>query len=401
MAVTRSDPAPTARSWTFWPRIHEDLYAADHSLSFFWRRHVPMLVAFVVFTCLPFVRSWTGLSPSICALALLVHALVFGSEVHVRISRFIGLGGYTTLVLTTNFLAVAAICASPGRFVPFVWPLYFIYLVIPSVSGAFSAYVTLVAMAAPALAGMAWSWLGTSTWDDGAIQLAIVAVFAGFSYFLLATYAEKLREQRILIERERLNRAREEQKLAIADDLHDSLGIVLAEAALWHGIGQRTPGEDGRAALERAERRLQDAMKELRAAVATLGDQDISQAAIGDILRSRIESLCVAADIAFEMRCEGASGWLGGGRAHHLVKLAEEAVSNAIRHGKPTRLELHLSWEDGIRLVVSDDGRGFDPAAVRRGHGFSSLERRAALLGGELDIRSTVGEGTTVELRAR
>ena len=399
MCATTTEPASPARS--FWPRIYDDLYAADHSLRFFLRRQVPLLVAFGIFTCIPAVQSLTGLSPAICAVALVVQASAFGSEVHFRISRFIGRRGYTTFVLTTNFLVTTAICASPGRFVPILWPLYFVYLVIPSISSPFSIYVLLVATGSPLLAGAAWDWLGTSSWNESAMLLGTVAAFAGFGYVLLANYSGKVREQHALLEKERLRRAREEQKLAIADDLHDSLGIVLAEAALWHGIGQKTPGEMGRAALERAERRLQDAMRELRTAVATLGDQQMSRAAIGDLLRARIENLCTASGVAFEMTCEEANGWLEGSQAHHLVKFAEEAASNAIRHGKPTKLTLHLSWEDGISLVVRDDGQGFDPATVRRGHGLSSLERRAAFLGGTLDIRSAAGKGTSVAVRTR
>lgn len=387
------------RDWSFWPRIHADVFAVDHSLRFFWLRHVPLLVSFTLFTLLPFVRQWTGLSPKLSALALFVHALVFGSEAHLRISRAIGLTGYTTLVLTTNFLVVMAICASPGRFVPIVWPLYFIYLVIPSTGASRSVYVAMVAMISPFIAGSAWDALGTSIWKDSAILLGIVSVFAGFGYILLSNYNTKLRRERVLLEQTRLHRARQEQKLAIADDLHDTLGIALAEATLWQNIGKSAAGEDGRAALDRAEQRLQDAIHELRAAVATLSDRDVPQATIQQILRARIESLCQAANVAPEIHFEGASSPLESNRAHHVIKLAEEAASNAIRHGNPTRLSVRLSLEDGIHLVVKDDGNGFDPSTVREGHGLSSLRRRGEVLGGTLDIQSGIGEGTTIDLR--
>lgn len=387
--------------WSFWPSIYPDQYAADHTRSFFWRRHVPLLVSFALFTLLPFARQWTGLSPAICVPALFIHALAFGSEVHFRISRVMGLTGYTTFVLTTNFLVVAAICASPGRFVPIVWPLYFVYLMIPILGSSRSIYVVMIAMLSPLLAGAAWNALGTSVWKDGAIWLGIVSTLAGFSYILLKNYSVKLREERFLLEQEQLKRAREEQKLAIADDLHDTLGIALAEAALWQGIGKKAAGDDGRAALDRAEKRLQDAVQELRVAVATLSDKEIAHASIEKLLRARIESLCEASGIALDIQCEAASGSLEGNRAHQLVKFAEEAVSNAIRHGKPTKLSLRLSFEESPHLMIRDDGQGFDPSALHQGHGLSSLKRRAELLGASLDIRSTVGEGTTVELRAR
>lgn len=392
-------PAADPAKWSFWPRIHDDLYAADHSPRFFWRLYLPILASFVLFTYLPFVRHWTGLSPTICELALLANCLVFGSEIHFRISKAIGMTGYSSVVLTTNFLAVMTLCASPGRFVALAWSLYFVYLMIPTISASPSVYLAVIATTSPWLAGAAWDWLGTSPWKDSAVVLGIVSVLAGLSYVLLGNYNRRLRAQRLLIEQNNVKRARDEQKLAIADDLHDTLGIALAEAALWQGIGKNADGEDGRAALDRAEKRLQDAIHELRAAVATLSDREVSRTVVEALLRGRIESLCAASGVALDLQCDGASGVLEGSRAHQLVKLAEEAASNAIRHGKPRHLNVELSWQRGIRLVVNDDGQGFDPAAAREGHGLSSLRRRATMLGGVLDIHSQRGEGTTVELR--
>ena len=84
---------------------------------------------------------------------------------------------------------------------------------------------------------------------------------------------------------------------------------------------------------------------------------------------------------------------------HQLVCICQEAVSNALRHGEPTAIEVALDYRDSlITLSVSDDGRGFEKRAENTpGHfGLSVMEERARKLGGELHVRSALGAGTQV-----
>jgi signal transduction histidine kinase len=86
-------------------------------------------------------------------------------------------------------------------------------------------------------------------------------------------------------------------------------------------------------------------------------------------------------------------------RRRHLLFAAKEALHNVERHACARRVELELVREARqLRLVVRDDGRGFDPTAVSAGHGLASLQRRARELGGELRIETRLGGGTRVEL---
>ena len=83
---------------------------------------------------------------------------------------------------------------------------------------------------------------------------------------------------------------------------------------------------------------------------------------------------------------------------HALLRIAREAAGNAARHGGPTRIGIGLTRDSGRhQLVVHDDGCGFDPERVpHHGYGLTSMRDRARGLHGELDLRSTVGRGTTV-----
>jgi signal transduction histidine kinase len=80
-----------------------------------------------------------------------------------------------------------------------------------------------------------------------------------------------------------------------------------------------------------------------------------------------------------------------------LVHIAREAVTNAVKHGRPQSIEVTLEHQDEWRLQVRDDGRGFDRTAHRGGFGLSSMHRQAESLGGTLRVGATDQGGTTVE----
>ena len=85
-------------------------------------------------------------------------------------------------------------------------------------------------------------------------------------------------------------------------------------------------------------------------------------------------------------------------QGHDLVRITREAVSNAIRHGRARNIGIGLLRDQrGRRLVVHDDGQGFDPDAFEStGYGMTSMRERAANLNGTLQISSMPGRGTTV-----
>jgi len=102
-----------------------------------------------------------------------------------------------------------------------------------------------------------------------------------------------------------------------------------------------------------------------------------------------------------EVRSTGAARALSEHLMSSLLMLFREAVGNAFQHGRATRVEVAVEFaEEGLTLLVADDGGGFDPAAVPRqnhGHlGLSSMRERMRWLGGTLEIQSQPGAGTRI-----
>ncbi len=90
----------------------------------------------------------------------------------------------------------------------------------------------------------------------------------------------------------------------------------------------------------------------------------------------------------------------------HLLRIGQEATGNAVRHGEAKSIQLRLRYEqDSLRLIVEDDGKGFelDAAALgQTGHfGLLGMQERAEKIGGELTMVTAPGRGTKIEVVLR
>ncbi|MGH4004692.1 MAG: sensor histidine kinase, partial [Pseudonocardiaceae bacterium] len=99
---------------------------------------------------------------------------------------------------------------------------------------------------------------------------------------------------------------------------------------------------------------------------------------------------------------QGRGGGCAGEVAREVLKVANEAIGNALQHASPHQIRVRLDLAGAAaRLQVSDDGRGFDLAATARTSrrlGMASMRERAEALGGTMQVDTAPGAGTTVTL---
>jgi signal transduction histidine kinase len=208
-----------------------------------------------------------------------------------------------------------------------------------------------------------------------------------------ARLLERSRELSILSERNRL-----------ALELHDAVsqklfGLVLtAEAATT--LLDRDPSA-ARAQLSRLGTLAQEALDELRGLILELRPPDLARDGLCGALRKHVDVLRRLHGVPIELDFDDAVS-AGARRDPEVLRIAQEALHNALRHAGAGQVEVRLHGADGrIALEVADDGAGFeplDPALRSRRLGLTSMEERAARLGGRLSIRSAPGAGTTVRL---
>ncbi len=199
---------------------------------------------------------------------------------------------------------------------------------------------------------------------------------------------------------EALDDAREAERNRIARDLHDDILQDIVYALQEIQIAQITSENGGSEALEEAADALRRSVEGLRDAIfelrlkQTLGRSFVSSLEnLMDLnrrmARSQYELDLVVAD-GFPSHFPERTG-------REIVRIIQEALTNARRHARPRRVLVRL-WRDGdlARVEVADDGRGFDTDRAGIGVGQQSMRYRALELGGELTVESTPGGGTRV-----
>ncbi|GAA3389313.1 sensor histidine kinase [Streptomyces roseoviridis] len=214
---------------------------------------------------------------------------------------------------------------------------------------------------------------------------------------LIATRAELAAAERhagTLAERERLAR-----------EIHDTLAQGLSSIQLLLRAAERALPEGSAAArhIEEARRAAQDNLAEARRFVRALTPPGLEHGSLAGAL----ERLCgTAGPDGPRVRCSvsGTPVALPTPYEVALLRIAQSALANTVRHASASRAEITLSFMGGwVTLDVVDDGRGFEPAAVRAGRasseggfGLTAMRSRAESLGGSFTVESAPGQGTAV-----
>jgi signal transduction histidine kinase len=178
----------------------------------------------------------------------------------------------------------------------------------------------------------------------------------------------------------------------LARELHDGvvqeLAFIRAES---HRIPEDLPSRSR--ILEACDRGLDEA----RAAIQALGRP--SDEPLGFMLHRAARELAERYGVELEVEVDD-SITARAEQKHALLRIAREAVSNAVRHGQAHRLCLSLARDgETQRLTIRDDGRGFDLARTASnsgGYGLTSMRDRARALPGSFDVHAERGSGTQV-----
>jgi signal transduction histidine kinase len=194
------------------------------------------------------------------------------------------------------------------------------------------------------------------------------------------------------------------ERTRLARELHDTLEQTIASAALQldaaRGFFSEQPQESERL-LVAATDQLRESQLEVRRSVWNLRSVKLEEATLPEALQQLGEALADTHGPKVEVRCEGKPPHIPPGVASHLFRIAQEGVTNALKHAQAGRIEIMLAFKpEVVELCVNDDGCGFDPLAPSaNGHfGLRGLEERARALDAELTLDSRPGQGTRLRL---
>ena len=208
----------------------------------------------------------------------------------------------------------------------------------------------------------------------------------------------------VAAERLRLSmEAAEQERMQWARELHDETLQGLAAIRLILATGRRSPGEQLEAASDLALGQIDSEIASMRALISDLRPDSLERLGLGAALEglaARIEAR--SPPVAIEI----VNGLDPGQRPEASIeiavyRIAQEAITNAIRHGSARTLHIDARVDAPaarVRLTLRDDGTGFDPTLVGSGRGLKNMRRRAQEVGAALELHSTPGAGSTLAL---
>jgi len=185
----------------------------------------------------------------------------------------------------------------------------------------------------------------------------------------------------------------------LAREIHDGLAQDLWYAKLKQSRLARLAefGDEARQLSDEVGDAIDAALSEARHAVVTLRE-GATAGPLLELITRQVEDFSDRFAVRADLTVEGSEPEIGSRAEAEVTRIVQEALTNVRKHADATVVRVSVESGDGLRLAVSDNGRGFQPEARGDGFGLESMHQRATLIGGTLRVSSEPRNGTLVEL---
>jgi signal transduction histidine kinase/ligand-binding sensor domain-containing protein len=230
----------------------------------------------------------------------------------------------------------------------------------------------------------------------------LAAAFAvGLIFYTRVSHLRRIAETKTAFSRQ-LIESQEAERKRIAAELHDGLGqsLVVIKNRAMLGIKKGDDPERVAKELGNISDSAAQALEEVREITNNLRPQLLDR--LG--LTKALTAMCKKVSGVVEVECEVADidGLFNENEEIGLYRIVQESLNNVIKHSSASDASVNIKREtDRVIIQINDNGRGFDPATVKRGLGLTGLHERAQLLRGELSIDTKSGKGTTISVNIR
>lgn len=229
-------------------------------------------------------------------------------------------------------------------------------------------------------------------WFISLMALAFLSIaWFVFRFINKRKYQEKLKALEIQTELEN-------ERQRISRDLHDNMGAYTS--ALLANVEKMKLQQGEQEDLDKMKGNAEQILNSLRETIWVLNNKEISLADFSDGFKTYCFKLLRNFEqLEFEAEEDIAdNSLLPAAVAIHLNKILQEAVQNILKHSQATLIRFHIRSRGKLEITLSDNGIGFDEAAVRKGNGLSNMRWRAAEANAEIVLSSTPGKGSTLQL---
>jgi two-component system, NarL family, sensor kinase len=196
-----------------------------------------------------------------------------------------------------------------------------------------------------------------------------------------------------------------EERNQLAAEIHDALAQSFTGISMQLGVAvEQLAAKEGDplSQIQLANEIAKFGLAEARRSICSLSSSAIEESG----LTTKLQRLVEHSNVAGRLRCDFRSDnipeeSLPPRIQHELLRFAQEAISNAVRHAKPTVVSVTLRWHPpNLILQVKDNGSGISKASLEKSEGFglSNMRTRASQIDGKLDIQTAAGRGTSIVL---
>lgn len=243
-----------------------------------------------------------------------------------------------------------------------------------------------------------WTLIGSS------LAVVLIGFFAWRSrtQSIIRQQEEEIHQQKlsVLEENKRIDNAnallkgQDNERVRIAEEIHDKLGGTLVAARMWIeiAINEEIPSKES---ITQTQKMLDMAIEDARSIAHNLIPGSLNKFGLKSAINELVENLNVPGGPLIESELDDLDP-LSSQQDFHLYRIVQEILNNAIKHAKASQIKVQLknTWETGLKIIITDDGRGFNASQNTSGIGLKTLRRRANVLNAKVQLQTSPGKGT-------
>jgi signal transduction histidine kinase len=258
------------------------------------------------------------------------------------------------------------------------------------IGGPAEAEASLAVLVAVPFWQMPWFW----------VTLTAVAVAAS-TVSVRYTVWHRMRRAMLRLQQQG---ALEQERLRIAQDIHDDLGARVTQISLVSAMAEGNAAfpEKARAEFDRISRMCRDLVSALYETVWAVNPENDNLDAMGTYLCQKINEFCTQSQLRCRLHMVDLPQHvqISSQTRHNISMAVKEAVHNVIKHAHASMVTVHVAFSDMLLTVsIQDDGCGFNMVSGPAGNGLLNMRRRLEDIGGVCLVESSPGQGTTVLIR--
>lgn len=188
----------------------------------------------------------------------------------------------------------------------------------------------------------------------------------------------------------------------IAQEIHDNIGQVLILAKLHLNTFPVIPDEATAIKVNDTKQLVGKAINDLRDLSRSLHGEKISELGLPESVTNELRILQNTGLYQTKLNVSGTKFRMQPQKEMVLFRIIQECINNAVKHANAKNIDISLLYDPAVfRMIIKDDGGGFEPALLQSsetGIGLKNMKDRAGLIGGTLNIRSSPGNGASIEV---